>query len=458
MLAALLARLRPRCPPTSTDALPRRARHARPAGARRAARRRARGHGRSTSSPTAAWSCIDACARHPPLRRRRRRAPATGLSCGDRPAAPARRCPGSAGDCAGSLARPCPAADCAARPARSPLGLAVLVGVAGSDRRAGRRPRSAPTASSASTTVRARCSRSRPTTRRPRTTCSSAPTPARASTPTIANAGGHRHRRGRRRPAQRHDHGPAPRAQRRRRAAEPAPRPVGADRRHRRARPRSTRPTTRARSASAPTITQALGIPINHYVEIDFAGFTAARRRRSAASRSASITPAQDTHSGLDLEPGCHEPRRRRRRSPTPAAATTRSGSTASGSDDGTRRPRPHRAPAAVHPHGGRHSCCSEIEGDPFTLGELDRRGRVGGHASTRALDPVKAADALREAAEAGLSTYSLPVEFAEHDDQSALDLADGEAQPILDYFRGVGPPPPPTTAGDRRRRPTTGG
>ena len=49
----------------------------------------------------------------------------------------------------------------------------------------------------------------------------------------------------------------------------------------------------------------------------------------------------------------------------------------------------------------------------------------------------MRAADALREAAEQGLQTYTLPVEGVMKGDQAALELLD-EAEPILDYFRGV--------------------
>ena len=61
------------------------------------------------------------------------------------------------------------------------------------------------------------------------------------------------------------------------------------------------------------------------------------------------------------------------------------------------------------------------------------------------ALDPVRAADALREAAEQGLQTYTMPVEGVMKGDQAALELLD-DAEPILDYFRGVSASPPPTT------------
>ena len=89
------------------------------------------------------------------------------------------------------------------------------------------------------------------------------------------------------------------------------------------------------------------------------------------------------------------------------------------------------------------------MENDPFKVGQL-----VGVATSVvtvdEGLDPIKAAAALRQAAEVGLSTYSLPVVGAEHNGQSALDIDEAEAQPILDYFRGTGPPPPSR----RHRRP----
>ena len=42
----------------------------------------------------------------------------------------------------------------------------------------------------------------------------------------------------------------------------------------------------------------------------------------------------------------------------------------------------------------------------------------------------------------AGLNKYQLPVEAVTKDGNAVLVLADG-AEPILDYFRGIGPPPP---------------
>jgi hypothetical protein len=56
-------------------------------------------------------------------------------------------------------------------------------------------------------------------------------------------------------------------------------------------------------------------------------------------------------------------------------------------------------------------------------------------------LDPIKAGDALRNAAEEGLRTYSLPVVNDVVGGNAVLRLGEG-ADVLLDYFRGVGPAP----------------
>ena len=57
-------------------------------------------------------------------------------------------------------------------------------------------------------------------------------------------------------------------------------------------------------------------------------------------------------------------------------------------------------------------------------------------------LDPIAAAGTLRKAFSAGVNKYQLPVVGVTKDGNAVLVLGDG-AEPILDYFRGVGPPPP---------------
>jgi LCP family protein required for cell wall assembly len=192
----------------------------------------------------------------------------------------------------------------------------------------------------------------------------------------------------------------------------------------------------------AATITESLGIPINHYVEIDFAGFQRLVDQMGGVE-ICTVVPAQDTHSGLYLDPGCTN------LNGSQALAYARSRYYEEWIDgdwqrDGTAdlgriNRQQHFIRNAVN------KLLATMESDPFELGQLIEAGtsavKVGGN-----LDPVKAAAALRQAVAVNLVTYSLPVEFAEHDGQDALDL-DEDAQPLLDYFRGSGPaPPPPTT------------
>jgi len=193
------------------------------------------------------------------------------------------------------------------------------------------------------------------------------------------------------------------------------------------------------------TVTQALGIPINHYVEIDFAGFQKLVDEIGGVE-VCTYVPAQDTHSGLRLDPGCTNV------NGSQALAYARSRHYEQWIDgdwheDGTADlGRIKRQQLFIRT--AVEKLLHEMESDPFKVGQL-----VGVATSVvtvdQGLDPLKAAAALRQAAAVGLSTYSLPVVGAEHKGQSALDLDEAKAQPILDYFRGAGPQPPdeaPTT------------
>lgn len=193
----------------------------------------------------------------------------------------------------------------------------------------------------------------------------------------------------------------------------------------------------------ARTITQALGIPIHHYVEVDFIGFT----RMVDEIGGVEICfehPARDTHSGLDVRNGCH------RLDGTQALAYTRSRYYEEFIDGDWQKVgvadlgRIERQQLFIRQ--AVTQVLLEVEANPFALNDLIR-------AATRSVridegaDPVRAANALRAAADTGLQTFTLPVEFIEREGQSALELGPG-AEPILDYFRGIGPlPPPPSTA-----------
>lgn len=192
----------------------------------------------------------------------------------------------------------------------------------------------------------------------------------------------------------------------------------------------------------AGTITQELGIPINHYVEVDFAGFMSMVDAIGGVEICFENS-ARDTHSGLNADPGC------RRLTGDQALAFTRSRYYEEFYDGDWR---PVGPPADLGRIARQQlfirqavtQVLVEVEANPFRLNELITAA-VSAVRVDDGANVIDSVNALRAAANAGLVTYSLPVEFIEVDDQSALELADG-AQPILDFFAGAGPPPPPPT------------
>jgi LCP family protein required for cell wall assembly len=189
------------------------------------------------------------------------------------------------------------------------------------------------------------------------------------------------------------------------------------------------------------TVTDALGIPIHHYVEVNFNGFTKLVDEIGGVEICVEHA-AQDENTGLRLNPGCQN------LDGAQALAYTRSRhyeefidgewQTDSRAPDLGRIARQQEfIRTAVD------KLLRRIRRNVFDLGDL-----IGVATDSlridQDLDPFDAADALRAAAEEGLTTYTLPVVGAEHDGQSALDL-DPAAQPLLDYFRGVSPAPPTT-------------
>jgi LCP family protein required for cell wall assembly len=78
------------------------------------------------------------------------------------------------------------------------------------------------------------------------------------------------------------------------------------------------------------TITQELGIPIHHVVDIDFTGFKDLVDA-AGGTQVCFLYPTRDKNTGLDQQPGCHMLDGLSRRCSTHAAGTTRSSATASG-------------------------------------------------------------------------------------------------------------------------------
>ena len=190
------------------------------------------------------------------------------------------------------------------------------------------------------------------------------------------------------------------------------------------------------------TVTQALGVPIHHYVEVDFNGFTRLVDEIGGV-RICSDYPAQDENTGLRLDPTCQV------LDGTQALAYARSRHYEEfidgdwrGDEEAPDLARISRQQQFIR--AAVDKLLRRIRRNPLRLGDLigvaTDSVRIDGD-----LDPVEAANALRAAAEEGLATYSLPVVGVEHDGQSALELGEG-AEALLDYFRGVAPAPPATT------------
>jgi anionic cell wall polymer biosynthesis LytR-Cps2A-Psr (LCP) family protein len=81
-----------------------------------------------------------------------------------------------------------------------------------------------------------------------------------------------------------------------------------------------------------------------------------------------------------------------------------------------------------------------DLASSPFSAGDTIQAVTDSVRIDPR-LDPIKAAQALRQAAQQGLHTYALPVYNDTVGDAAVLRLGDG-ADSLLAYFRGDGPAP----------------
>jgi LCP family protein required for cell wall assembly len=187
----------------------------------------------------------------------------------------------------------------------------------------------------------------------------------------------------------------------------------------------------------ARTVSESLGIPIHHYIEVDFVGFKRIVDQIGGVEVCVA-NAAHDDNSGLVLNPGCQV------LDGVMALAYARSRHYVEW--DGTEWREDPRADLG-RIERQQHFIRSAVEGtlhdmasSPFTAGDtisaVADSVRIDG-----GLDPVEAGKALRQAAERGLRTYSLPVVNDTVGDAAVLRLGDG-ADALLDYFRGLGPAP----------------
>ncbi|TVR26155.1 MAG: LytR family transcriptional regulator [Ilumatobacter sp.] len=187
----------------------------------------------------------------------------------------------------------------------------------------------------------------------------------------------------------------------------------------------------------AATVTEALGIPIHHYVEVDFFGFKDIIDAVGGVDLCVEYV-TRDTRSGLALDPGCQT------LDGTMALAFARSRYyeefrdgqwRVDGSADlGRIRRQQLFMRAAIN------GAILEWRSSPFSSSRL-----IDSVTSSvridNSVDPLRAADSLRRAAEEDLVTYVLPVRGVTRGDAQVLEL-EPAAEEILDYFRGLGPAP----------------
>jgi LCP family protein required for cell wall assembly len=187
----------------------------------------------------------------------------------------------------------------------------------------------------------------------------------------------------------------------------------------------------------AATVTQALGIPIHHYVEVDFVGFKEIIDRIGGVELCVGWR-ARDTHSGLDLQPGCQM------LDGTMALAFARSRNYEEW--DGQQWVRDGRADLGrierqqLFIRAAVDGTLRKMRSSPFSASDAVE-AVVDSVRIDAGLDPFKAGAALRQAAEEGLRTYAIPVVNDRVGDAAVLRLGDG-AERLFAYFRGESPPP----------------
>jgi len=186
------------------------------------------------------------------------------------------------------------------------------------------------------------------------------------------------------------------------------------------------------------TVQNELGIPVHHFVEIDFTGF------EKLVNALGGITvcfqyPTKDTNTGLDIRhPGCHHLNGQQ------SLAYARSRHYQEFKNGGW-----HTDPTSDLGRSKRQrdfvnrclqSAAAQVKANPFRAGELIT-AMSSGLRIDEALNPLDAAASLRGAVDGGLKAYSLPVINRTIEGNAVLELGQG-AEQVLAYFRGVGPPP----------------
>jgi len=187
------------------------------------------------------------------------------------------------------------------------------------------------------------------------------------------------------------------------------------------------------------TIEETLGIQIDHYVEIDFAGFVSLVDAVGGVEVCVPVL-ARDKHTGMKLEAGCHV------LNGVDALTFARSRYYEEFVDGEWRQDNKYDLGRIERQQQFIRSAVNglleSIIDDPGRIGDLIDVAKAA-ITFDQSADLFGTAEALAAAAGEGLHTYTLPVERYTGGGEDALRMIESEAQPILDFFRGEGPRPP---------------
>ena len=186
------------------------------------------------------------------------------------------------------------------------------------------------------------------------------------------------------------------------------------------------------------TVQQALGLPIHHYIEVDFAGFKTLVDAIGGVE-ICSYEPMRDVHTGLyTAQPGCFVfdgvqslAYARSRYFETYRDGEWQVDGTA---DIGRTQRQRDFVNAALQ------TALAKVKTNPFVAGEV-LASSSDAVKLDEDVDVLAAASTLRVAVAEGLATWSLPVRGENIGGNAVLRLADG-ADELLAYFRGDGPAP----------------
>jgi anionic cell wall polymer biosynthesis LytR-Cps2A-Psr (LCP) family protein len=190
-------------------------------------------------------------------------------------------------------------------------------------------------------------------------------------------------------------------------------------------------------------VQSALGVPIHHYVEIDFQGF----KKIVDAVGGVSVCvdhPSRDKHTGLFMKPGCST------LDGVEALAFARSRFfeqkvdgewQIDGSSDIGRTARQRSFVEALA-----KSAVLGIVANPFSVGKV-MSGGLGAIVVDEQLDLIEFAKKMRPAASGNVASFPLSVYGDTINGNSVLQLGE-DAAPLLAFFNGSGPRPAIEPAG----------